>query len=88
MAWIDDTNVKVVEVILDHVAYGHSAEEICLQHPHLSLAQVHAAFAHYHDHKPEFDAELERRRRRVEALRAGAGRFPTRKALQARLGRR
>jgi uncharacterized protein (DUF433 family) len=36
VAWIDDTKVKVVEVILDHLAYGHSPEEIHLQHPHLS----------------------------------------------------
>ncbi len=26
--WIDDTNVKVIEVVLDHLDYGWSAETI------------------------------------------------------------
>lgn len=68
VAWIDGTKVKVVEVIVDHLAYGHSPKEIHLQHPHLSLAQDHAAFAYY-DHQVELDAEMERRYRGAEALR-------------------
>ena len=88
VAWIDDTNVKVVEVILDHLAYGHSPEEIHLQHPHLSLAQVHAAFACYFDHQAEMDAEIERRSSRVEALKAKAGPQLSRKKLLARLQKR
>lgn len=86
-AWIDDTNVKVVEVMLDHLAYGHSAEEIHLQHPHLSLAQVHAAFSYYFDHQPKLDAEIERRYAQAEALRAKAGPQLSRKKLLARLGK-
>lgn len=88
VAWIDDTNVKVIEVILDHLAYGHSPEEIHLQHPHLSLAQVHAAFTYYFDHQPALDAELKRRYRKVESLRAGAGDPLSRKKLLARLKKR
>ena len=88
VAWIDDTNVKVVEVILDHLAYGHSPEETHLQHPHLSLAQVYAAYAYYFDHQPRLDAEIERRYRRSELLRAGAGPQPSRKRLLARLKKR
>ena len=61
VAWIDNTNVKVIEVIVDHLAYGHSPDEIHLQHPHLSLAQVHAAFTYYFDHQTRLDAEIERR---------------------------
>ena len=87
-AWIDDTNVKVVEVILDHLAYGHSPEEIHLQHPHLSLAQVHAALTYYFDHQARLDAEIERRYRQVETLRAGAGNQLSRKKLLARLKKR
>jgi uncharacterized protein (DUF433 family) len=85
VAWIDDTKVKVIEVILDHLAYGHSPEEIHLQHPHLSLAQVHAAFTYYFDHQPRLDAEIQKRYERVERLRAGAGEQPSRKKLLARL---
>lgn len=49
VAWIDDTNTKVVEVALDHLAHGWSPEEIHFQHTHLSLGQIHAALAYYHD---------------------------------------
>jgi uncharacterized protein (DUF433 family) len=44
VAWIDDTNVKVVEVVLDTRAYGWSPEDIHAQHSGLSLAQIHAAW--------------------------------------------
>ena len=81
VAWIDDTNTKVIEVMLDHLAYGHSAEEIQLQHPHLTLAQVHAAFAYYFDHQAELDAELDQRYERAEALRAKSGPPLSRKKL-------
>ena len=57
-AWIDDTNVKVIEVALDRIAYGWDAEEIHRQHPSLSLAQIHAALSHYYDHQQEFVDEL------------------------------
>ena len=85
VAWIDDTTVKVVEIIADHLTYGHSPEEIHLQHPHLSLAQVHAAFAYYFDHQVELDAELEKRYRSAEALRETADAPFTREQLAARL---
>src|SRR5213593_1030938 len=58
VAWIDDTRSKVIEVAMDHLAHGWSAEEIHRQHPHLSLAQAHAALAFYYDHQAEFDAAV------------------------------
>ena len=58
-AWIDDSNVKVLEVVLDHLAYGWSPEEMHLQHPHLSLAQIYASLAHYYDHRAEFDHDID-----------------------------
>jgi len=87
-AWIDDTNVKVIEVIQDHLAHGVGAEEIHLQHPHLSLAQIHSAFAYYFDHRNEMDAEIALRYREVEALRAKSTHQPSRKRLLARLNKR
>src|SRR5918996_493268 len=81
VAWIDDTTTKVVEVALDHIAHGWSAEEIHFQHPHLSLGQIHAALAYYHDHKAEFDAEIRQSLEHVEQLRAKAGESPIRKRL-------
>ena len=60
VAWIAETNTKVIEVALDHVAYGWDAEEIHAAHPHLTLAQIHAALSYYHDHKAELDAQIQR----------------------------
>ena len=83
VAWIDDTNTKVIEVALDMVAHGWSPEEIHFQHKHLSLAQIHAALSYYYDHQDEFDAAIERELREVDAIRAQAGESPLRKRLRA-----
>jgi len=81
VAWIGDKNVKVIEVVLDHVAYGWSADAIHEQHPHLSLAEIHAALAFYYDHAGEFDAQIERQKDELSTLRAATGKSP----LQMRL---
>jgi len=73
VAWIDDTNVKVIEVVLDRLAYGWSPEEIHFQHPHLSLAQIHAALAHYYDHQAALDVDIARQEQTVRRLRLEAG---------------
>jgi len=71
-AWIDDSNVKVIEIVLDHLAYGWNAETIQENHPHLSLAQVYAALAWYYDHQAAMDAEIEQQEERLHALQAAA----------------
>jgi uncharacterized protein (DUF433 family) len=58
-AWIDETNIKVLEVVLDYLATGSTPEEIHTQYPSLSLAQIHAALAFYYDHREEFDNAVE-----------------------------
>jgi uncharacterized protein (DUF433 family) len=83
VAWIDDTNTKVVEVVLDKLAYGSSPEEIHFQHPHLSLAQIHAALSYYYDHQQEIDAYIEQQLQWVEAMAAQAGDSPVRQRLRA-----
>jgi uncharacterized protein (DUF433 family) len=83
VAWIDDTNIKVIEVVLDKHAYGWSPEETHLQHPDLSLAQIHAALSYYYDHQQELDAEIERQLREAEAMATQAGESPFRKRLRA-----
>jgi uncharacterized protein (DUF433 family) len=61
VAWINGTSVKVIEVAIDKIAHGSSAEEIHFQYPHLSLAQIHAALAYYYDHQAELDTDIKRR---------------------------
>ncbi len=72
VAWIAGTQVKVVEVVLDKLAYGWSPEEIHFQHPHLSLAQIHGALTFYYEHQAELDGQIKRSRKETEALAAEA----------------
>ena len=60
VAWIGGTKVKVTEVVLDKIAYGSSPEEIHFQHPHLSLAQIHAALTYYYENQSDLDAQMQR----------------------------
>jgi uncharacterized protein (DUF433 family) len=71
--WIEGANTRVIQIAIDKYAHGWSAEQIQEQHPHLSLAQVHAALSYYYDHQAEMDAEIERMMREDDALRAQAG---------------
>ena len=82
-AWIDNTNTKVIEVVLDKLAHGSSPEEVHEQYPHLSLAQIHAALAYYYDHQAEIDAQIEQDDQEIEALKARAGESPFRQRLRA-----
>src|SRR5438876_4840635 len=81
--WISGANTKVVEVVLDKMAYGWSPEEMHRQHPHLSMAQIHAALSYYYEHQDEVDADIERTYREVEELRAQQPDSPLRQRLQA-----
>jgi len=82
VAWIDETNTKVIEVALDMIAHGWSPEEIHFQHAHLSLAQIHAALAYYYDHRAEMDMRIQRSSQEIERLRLQAGESPIRKRLR------
>jgi uncharacterized protein (DUF433 family) len=58
VAWVGGTRVKVTEIVLDKMAYGWSPEEIHFQHPHLSLAQIHAALTYYYENQVALDARI------------------------------
>jgi uncharacterized protein (DUF433 family) len=83
-AWIDDTNVKVIEVVLDKLGYALTPDQIYEEHDHyLSLAQIHAAFAYYYDHQAELDAEIARQEQHYLELRANDANSPIRQKLRA-----
>jgi uncharacterized protein (DUF433 family) len=67
--FIVGTTMKVIELVLDQMAYGWSAEELRFQHPYLSLGQIHSALAYYWDHKDVLDADIAQRQERVADLR-------------------
>jgi uncharacterized protein (DUF433 family) len=83
VAWIDDTNVKVMEVVLDKLAHSSSPEAMHDEYPHLSLAQIYAALSYYHDHQAAFDAQIARDDQEIERLRAEAGESPFQKRMRA-----
>jgi uncharacterized protein (DUF433 family) len=83
-AWIDETNVKVVEVVLDRIAGGLTAERMVEEHyGRLSLAQIYAALSYYYDHQAELDAEIEGQVRQADALRAANLESPMRQRFRA-----
>mgnify|MGYP001061619607 CR=1 FL=1 len=50
--------MRVAQIVMDHIAHGWSAEEICRQHPHLLPVEVYASLAYYFDHQDEMDGEI------------------------------
>ena len=50
--------VRVAQIVMDYLAHGWSAEEMCRQHPYLTPAEAHAAMAYYFDHQEEIDEEI------------------------------
>ena len=58
--------MKVVELVLDHLAYGWSPEALHFQHPYLGMGEIYSALAYYWDHTAELDQELERRLQCIE----------------------
>jgi len=65
---IAGTTMKVIELVLDHLAYGWSPEELHFQHPSLTMGQIYSALAYYWDHKAELDQDIERRLQFVEQV--------------------
>jgi uncharacterized protein (DUF433 family) len=83
LAWIDETNVKVIEVVLDKLAHASSPEEMHFQYPHLSLSQIYAALSYYHDHQAEIDSQIQRGVEQYKSLKSQADESPIQKRLRA-----
>ena len=73
---IGGTTMKVVELVVEKIAYGWSAEELHFQHPYLTLGQIHSALAYYWDHADELDQEIEHDLELAEQMRREAGPSP------------
>lgn len=70
---IGGTTMKVMELVLDHLSYGWSPEELHFQHPGLTMGQIYSALAYYWDHKIELDQDIERRLQQVDDMRLATG---------------
>ena len=83
---IAGTGTKIIELVLDKLAYGWNPEEIQFQHPHLTLGQVYSALAYYSDHQQELDRDIEERlrSRQVDEIRTAAEPSPLVTRLKAK----
>jgi uncharacterized protein (DUF433 family) len=68
--------IRVAQIVMDYLAYGWSAEEMCRQHPYLTIAEAHAAMLYYWDRQEEIDAEIRAEWEQVERDRSKAAPSP------------
>jgi uncharacterized protein (DUF433 family) len=76
VAKIAGSRIKVMHLVMEKMANGWGPDELHEQFPHLSLAQIHAAFAYYYDHKAEVDDQIRCSVEEVERMRMEAGPSP------------
>jgi len=81
---IAGTNMKVIELVLERMAYGWSPEELHFQHPYLTLGQIYSALAYYWDHQEELDRDIERRLQFVDRVQRALGSSPLVARLKAK----
>jgi uncharacterized protein (DUF433 family) len=51
--------IRVQDVVLWHQRSGMTPDEIVSAYPTITLADVFAALAYYHDHRAEIDADIQ-----------------------------
>ena len=66
---IAGTRIRVQDIVAMHEWHGMSADEIVAGYPHISLADVYAALAYYHDHRDEIDRHIKDDEQFVEQFR-------------------
>jgi uncharacterized protein (DUF433 family) len=73
IARIVGKRTKVIQIVMDKMANDWNPEEIRAEYSHLSLAEIHAAFAYYYDHQAELDLQIERDVKEADARSAAQG---------------
>jgi uncharacterized protein (DUF433 family) len=61
--------IRVQDVVVWYDRMGQSADEIVSRFPQLSLSDVYAALAYYHDHREQIDSQMEADEKLVEEMR-------------------
>ena len=84
-AFISGTSMKVANIVIDAYRWKMSPQEIRDNYPSLSLAEIHAALAYYHDHSVEIDGQIAESDRAYETLRRSHPNKLSRKVLEARI---
>lgn len=68
---IAGTRIRVQDIYVWHELRGKSPEEIVADFPQLSLGQVHAALAYFHDHRDAILAAVAEEKAWAEQMKAG-----------------
>src|SRR4051812_15288120 len=55
---IAGSRIQVKHVAVMHERQGMTPDQIVSDYPHLTLADIHAALAYYHDHREAINAEI------------------------------
>jgi len=76
--------IRVAQIVMDYLAYGWSAEEMCRQHPYLTPAEAYAAMGYYFDHQEEIDQTIRQEWQQVQEDMAQAARSPFYLRMKAR----
>jgi uncharacterized protein (DUF433 family) len=67
---IAGSRIQVKHVVLWHDRMGQSPAQIVSEYPYLTLADIYAALAYYHDHREEINADIQAERREYDAMKA------------------
>jgi uncharacterized protein (DUF433 family) len=81
---IDGHRITVEDVATWHERMGMSPDEIVSGYPSITLADVYAALAYYHENRRQIDAAIEGGERFVEEMKAKAPPSRLRQKLQQR----
>ncbi len=81
-AYVTGTRVRMLDIYAMSELQGLSPDDIVAAMPHLTLGQVHAALAHYFDHRDKIVAQFKEERARARASRAAVGPGPLEQKLQ------
>lgn len=69
LAYIKGTRIRVQDIVMDYEIQGMSVDEIALNPPHITLAQIHAALSFYFDHRDEIQQQIKNDEQYVEMVR-------------------
>jgi uncharacterized protein (DUF433 family) len=67
---IAGNRIQVKHVAIMHERQGMSTQAIVSEYPHITLADIYAALAYYHDHREAINAEIVQPSRLKDALEA------------------
>jgi uncharacterized protein (DUF433 family) len=67
---IAGSRIQVKHIVVMHERQGMTPEQVVSEYPHLTLADIYAALAYYHDHREEINADIGAERDWYEEMKA------------------